>query len=87
MLFQNLNERKGQSVNTLLPHQAVIIMDYEGQKLAELLFYWIICSFGAVGWVIGYIHQDFTLVFYAWLVGVGISVVRQFPYCSRYEIQ
>ena len=63
------------------------IMDYEGQKLAELLFYWIICSFGAVGWVIGYIHQDFTLVFYAWLVGVGISVVSQFPYCSRYEIQ
>ena len=50
-------------------------MDYEGQKLAELLFYWIILSFGAVGWVIGYIYQDFFIVFQAWLVGVVISVV------------
>ena len=50
-------------------------MDYEGQKLAELLFYWIICSFGGVGWVFGYIHQDFTMVFYVWLVGVVLSVV------------
>lgn len=50
-------------------------MDYEGQRLSELLFYWIIISFGAVGWVIGYIRQDFTLVFYAWLIGVVLSVV------------
>jgi signal peptidase complex subunit 1 len=50
-------------------------MDYEGQKLAELLFYWIILSFGAVGWVIGYVQQDFTVVFYAWSVGVLLSVV------------
>jgi hypothetical protein len=58
-------------------------MDYEGQKLSELLFYWIICSFGAVGWVIGYIHQDFIIVFYAWLVGVVLSVVSSFPYCKN----
>lgn len=51
------------------------IMDYEGQKLAEILFYWIILSFGAVGWVIGYIQQDFVVVFYAWLVGVTLSVI------------
>lgn len=50
-------------------------MDYEGQKLAELLFYWIILSFGGVGWVIGYFQQDFTIVFKCWLVGVAISVV------------
>lgn len=50
-------------------------MDYEGQKLAELLFYWIILSFGAVGWVIGYFQQDFTVVFQAWLVGVVLSIV------------
>jgi Microsomal signal peptidase 12 kDa subunit (SPC12) len=50
-------------------------MDYKGQELAELIFYIIICSFGAVGWVIGYFHQDFTIVFQAWLVGVVISVV------------
>ena len=54
-------------------------MDYEGQKLAELLFYWIILSFGAVGWVIGYIQQDFFIVFQAWLVGVVISVIVSWP--------
>lgn len=50
-------------------------MDYQGQRLAELLFYWIIISFGAVGWVIGYFQQDFMIVFQAWLVGVVISVL------------
>ena len=50
-------------------------MDYEGQRLAELLFYWIILTFGAVGWVIGYIKQDFFVVFQLWLVGVVISVI------------
>jgi Microsomal signal peptidase 12 kDa subunit (SPC12) len=50
-------------------------MDYKGQELAELLFYWIILAFGAVGWVIGYIHQDFFIVFQFWFVGVAISVV------------
>lgn len=58
------------------------IMDYEGQKLAELIFYWIILSFGAVGWIIGYIKQDFTIVFQCWLVGVVLSVVVR-PYCQR----
>jgi hypothetical protein len=52
-------------------------MDYEGQKLSELIFYWIICSFGAVGWVIGYFQQDFTLCFYAWSIGVLLSVVSR----------
>ena len=50
-------------------------MDYEGQKLAELLFYWIIISFGGVGWIFGYIQQDFFVVVQAWFVGVVISVI------------
>jgi hypothetical protein len=50
-------------------------MDFEGQKLAELLFYYIILCFGAVGWVYGYLQQDFTYVFQAWLVGLVISVI------------
>lgn len=50
-------------------------MDYDGQKWAELLYYWIIISFGAVGWVWGYIEKDFTYTLYAWGVGVGISVL------------
>lgn len=50
-------------------------MDYQGQRLAELMFYWIILSFGGVGWIIGYFQQDFMIVFKFWLVGVVISVV------------
>jgi len=50
-------------------------MDFQGQRLAELIFYWIILSFGSVGWIIGYFQQDFTVVFQAWLVGVLLSVV------------
>ena len=50
-------------------------MDYEGQKLAELILYWVILSFGCVGWVIGYFQQDFTVVFQAWLAGVVLSVI------------
>ena len=52
-----------------------ITMDYEGQKLAELIFYWVILTFGSVGWIIGYFQEDFTIVFQAWLAGVVLSVV------------
>jgi len=51
------------------------MVDFEGQKLAETIFYFLIISFGGVGWVIGYIQQDFTVVFQAWLVGVVLSVI------------
>lgn len=50
-------------------------MDYEGQKLSELFFFWIICAFGGIGWIIGYVQQDFTIVFQSWVVGVLISMV------------
>ena len=57
-------------------------MDYEGQKLCENLFYYIILIFGAIGWVYGYIEQDFVYVFYAWSVGMVISVVVSFLFLS-----
>lgn len=57
-------------------------MDYQGQKLAELIFHWIILSCGAIGWIIGYFQQDFTVVFQAWLVGVVISVIVSFWHLS-----
>lgn len=56
-------------------HSQHYTMDYQGQRLAELIFYWIILSFGGVGWIIGYFRQDFMVVFQFWLVGVAISVV------------
>jgi prepilin signal peptidase PulO-like enzyme (type II secretory pathway) len=62
-------------------------MDYEGQKLAELLFYWIILSFGGVGWVIGYFQQDFFVVVQAWLVGVVISVIVSTVLNEQYSLE
>lgn len=50
-------------------------MDYEGQRLVELIFYVIIISAGAVAWVIGYIQQDFMIVFKVWLAAVFLSVL------------
>ena len=50
-------------------------MDFEGQKLAEIIFHILIITFGAIGWVIGYFQQDFTVVFQAWLVGLVLSVI------------
>ena len=51
------------------------MVDYEGQKLGELIFHVLIISFGSVGWVIGYIKQDFTICVQAWLVGVVLSII------------
>lgn len=50
-------------------------MDFEGQKLAEIIFHILIISFGAIGWIIGYFQQNFTIVFQAWLVGLVLSVI------------
>lgn len=57
-------------------------MDFEGQKLAEIIFHILIIAFGAVGWVIGYFQQDFTVVFQAWLVGLVLSVIVSAQYFS-----
>ena len=54
-------------------------MDYQGQKLSQNLFYYIIILFGSIGWIYGYILQDFTYVFYSWSVGVLISIVLCVP--------
>jgi signal peptidase complex subunit 1 len=51
------------------------MVDFEGQKLAEQIFYVIILAFGGVGWIVGYLRQDFTVVFQCWLVGVVLSVI------------
>jgi hypothetical protein len=66
---------KNHPFTSIQPNKTRKTMDYEGQRLAELIFYWIILTFGSVGWIIGYFQQDFTVVFQAWLVGVVLSVV------------
>mmetsp|Transcript_13454 Transcript_13454/g.22930 ORF Transcript_13454/g.22930 Transcript_13454/m.22930 type:complete len:89 (-) Transcript_13454:316-582(-) len=65
-------------------------MDYQGQKLSENLFYYIIILFGSIGWIYGYFLQDFTYVFYSWSVGVAISIVLcvpDWPIYNRHPIK
>mmetsp|Transcript_7352 Transcript_7352/g.12185 ORF Transcript_7352/g.12185 Transcript_7352/m.12185 type:complete len:81 (-) Transcript_7352:175-417(-) len=65
-------------------------MDYEGQKLSELLFHIFILTFGGVGWVVGYFAQNFTYVFYAWAFGTAISVVLcvpDWPFYNRHPVK
>jgi len=65
-------------------------MDYKGQELAEFLFSWIIIAFGAVGWVVGYFHQDFSYTFYAWLAGVVLACilcVPDWPFYNRHPVK
>ncbi len=50
-------------------------MDYKGQQLSELLFYYITIIFGSIGWIVGYWNQDFSYVFYPWLAGVVLSTI------------
>ncbi|KAG7372670.1 microsomal signal peptidase subunit SPC12 [Nitzschia inconspicua] len=67
-----------------------VIMDYKGQQLSELIFYWIILLCGGVGWIIGYMRQEFLIVFKFWLVGVVVSVilcVPDWPMYNRNPIQ
>mmetsp|Transcript_63588 Transcript_63588/g.143444 ORF Transcript_63588/g.143444 Transcript_63588/m.143444 type:complete len:96 (+) Transcript_63588:119-406(+) len=54
-------------------------MDYQGQKLAELAYYWIIIIFGGIGWLWGFYEKNFMYTFNAWAVGVVISVVLCVP--------
>jgi membrane protein CcdC involved in cytochrome C biogenesis len=60
--------------STNLPNRSTT-MDFEGQKLSELIFHILIIACGAVGWIIGFFQQDFTIAFQAWLVGLVLSVV------------
>jgi len=48
-------------------------MDYKGQQLSELLFYWIILSVGGIAWVYGWFVADFLPVFAAWLGSVVLA--------------
>lgn len=58
-------------------------MDYQGQRLSELIFYIIFAVFGVIGWLIGYVENDFMIVFKFWLVSLVLSVVvRRDPVSS-----
>ena len=59
-------------------------MDFKGQYYCERLFQILVVIFGAIGFVVGYLQQDFRITFYFLATGGGISaVVRAAPTAAR----
>ena len=50
-------------------------MDYKGQQLCEYIYSILTILFGAVAWIIGYFKEDFTVTFYGWAIGLGLSLI------------
>lgn len=51
------------------------MVDYKGQALAErymVLVFLVVCT---PAWIYGYLHQDFTYPFQAWLAATAIAAL------------
>ncbi|KAK7093652.1 signal peptidase complex subunit 1-like [Littorina saxatilis] len=60
-------------------------MDFAGQKKAEKTFQLIILLFGAVGFVWGYVCQQFSQTMYILLAGVLLSCILTLPPWPMYR--
>ncbi|CAF0787190.1 unnamed protein product [Rotaria sp. Silwood1] len=54
-------------------------MDFCGQKMAERLFQVIISLFGIIGFIIGYMMQQFSMTIYSVLLGTFVAVLLTLP--------
>ena len=55
------------------------LQDFKGQLHCERAFQILVILFGLIGFIVGYLQQDFRLTFYFLATGGGISaVVRAF---------
>lgn len=64
-------------------------MDYHGQKLAEMIYCYLIVIFGVIAWFFGYFAQDFTVTFGGWAVGLVIAMllcVPDWPMFNRHPV-
>ena len=60
-------------------------MDYQGQKLAEMIYLYLIVILGAIGWVFGYVAQSFKITFTVWLGGLVVSMILCVPDWPMYN--
>ncbi|PRP85282.1 signal peptidase 12 kDa subunit [Planoprotostelium fungivorum] len=54
-------------------------MDLKGQKLAERMYQIIIGVFAAVGWIIGFVIQDFFFTMVMFVVGCLLATILTVP--------
>jgi len=65
------------------------LQDFQGQKLSEYLYYYLIILCGAAGWLYGYTQQSFLPTFYAWAVGLALSLIvctPDWPFYNRHPV-
>ncbi|XP_046562394.1 signal peptidase complex subunit 1-like [Haliotis rubra] len=62
-----------------------VYMDFDGQRRAEKTFQIIIVLFGAVGFVWGYICQQFSQTMYILLAGFALSCLLTLPPWPMYR--
>jgi len=65
-------------------------IDFEGQKLAELLANVAVSIFGLVAFVVGYVLQDIKLVFFITLGGTALTfalVVPPWPFFKQNPVR
>ncbi|KAK6177503.1 hypothetical protein SNE40_015593 [Patella caerulea] len=60
-------------------------MDFDGQRRAEKTFQIIICLFGIVGFVWGYICQQFSQTMYILIAGFALSCLLTLPPWPMYR--
>jgi len=66
-----------------------LLQDFQGQKLSEYLYYYLIILCGAAGWLYGYTQQSFLPTFYAWAVGLALSLIvctPDWPFYNRHPV-
>ena len=66
---------------------AVVIPPLE---LSEYIYYVLTILFGAIAWVVGFVHEDFSLTVYGWSIGLGLSLILcipDWPFFNRNPVQ
>ncbi|KAF8425655.1 microsomal signal peptidase 12 kDa subunit-domain-containing protein [Tirmania nivea] len=54
-------------------------IDFEGQRIAEMLTTYILILSGVIGWIVGFILQDVTYTLYIGLAGSLLAVLAVIP--------
>jgi len=66
-----------------------IYMDFKGQELAEKIFYYLIFIFGVIGFVVGFILQDFGITTQSVGAGAilsGLIMIPDWPFFNKNPI-
>jgi len=65
-------------------------IDFEGQKLSELLATALLAAIGTIALIVGYILQDITLALYIGLGGTALAfivIVPPWPFYNRHPVK